>query len=52
MINENKNGLTIQPWPVLLPVIAIGLLTIGTSLIGDGLSRATIGIESGKGGDQ
>ncbi len=48
MINENKNGLTLQPWPVLLPVIAIALLTIGTSLIGDGLSRAAIGIERGR----
>jgi peptide/nickel transport system permease protein len=47
MINENRNGLTIQPWPVVLPVIAIGLLTIGTSLIGDGLSRATAGIQGG-----
>ncbi len=50
MINENKNGLTLQPWPVLLPVIAIALLTIGTSLIGDGLSRAAIGIERGRTG--
>ena len=50
MINENRNGLTIQPWPVLLPVIAIALLTIGTSLIGDGISRAAIGIERGQGG--
>jgi peptide/nickel transport system permease protein len=49
MINENKNGLTIQPWPVLLPVIAIGLLTIGTSLIGDGFARAQSGIERGGG---
>jgi peptide/nickel transport system permease protein len=49
MINENKNGLTIQPWPVLLPVIAIGLLTIGTSLIGDGFARAQSGIERGRG---
>jgi peptide/nickel transport system permease protein len=48
MINENRNGLTIQPWPVLLPVIAIALLTIGTSLIGDGISRAAIGIERGR----
>jgi peptide/nickel transport system permease protein len=48
MINENKNGLTLQPWPVLLPVIAIALLTIGTSLIGDGLARAQIGIERGR----
>jgi peptide/nickel transport system permease protein len=45
MINENKNGLVLQPWPVLTPVIAIALLTIGTSLIGDGLSRASIGLE-------
>jgi peptide/nickel transport system permease protein len=50
MINENRNGLTIQPWPVVLPVIAIALLTIGTSLIGDGVSRAAIGIERGRAG--
>ena len=48
MINENKNGLIIQPWPVILPVVAIGLLTIGTSLIGDGFSRAAAGIERGR----
>ena len=52
MINENQNGLTIQPWPVLLPVIAIALLTIGTSLIGDGLARAAIGIERGRTGGE
>lgn len=50
MINENRNGLTIQPWPVLLPVLAIALLTIGTSLVGDGISRAAIGIERGRSG--
>jgi len=48
MINENRNGLTLQPWPVLLPVFAIALLTIGTSLIGDGISRAAAGIERGR----
>jgi len=47
MINENRLGLEIQPWGVVLPVIAIGLLTIGTSLIGDAFSRAAIGIERG-----
>jgi peptide/nickel transport system permease protein len=52
MINENQNGLTLQPWPVLLPVIAIALLTIGTSLVGDGLARAAIGIERGKTGGE
>jgi peptide/nickel transport system permease protein len=47
MINENRQGLTVQPWGVVMPVIAIALLTIGTSLIGDGLSRASAGIDRG-----
>lgn len=50
MINENRQGLTVQPWGVVLPVVAIALLTIGTSLIGDGLARAAAGIE--RGGEQ
>jgi peptide/nickel transport system permease protein len=45
MINENRNGLEIQPWPVILPVVAIGMRTIATSLVGDGLARAVAGIE-------
>jgi peptide/nickel transport system permease protein len=45
MINENRLSLTVQPWAVLLPVIAIGLLTVGTNLITDGLSRALAGID-------
>jgi peptide/nickel transport system permease protein len=49
MINENRQALTIQPWGAVMPVIAIALLTIGTSLIGDGLSRAAIGIDRGGG---
>ncbi len=47
MINENRQGLTVQPWGVVMPVVAIALLTIGTSLVGDGLSRASAGIERG-----
>jgi len=50
MVNENRQGLLVgQPWGVVMPVLAIGLLTIGTSLIGDGFSRAAIGIEGGRG---
>jgi peptide/nickel transport system permease protein len=45
MINENQGGLTIQPWGVLAPVIAIAVLTIGTNLIADGVGRAAAGIE-------
>jgi peptide/nickel transport system permease protein len=50
MINENRQGLTIMPWGVVVPVLAIALLTIGTSLIGDGLARASAGIDGGKAG--
>lgn len=45
MINENRLGITVQPWPVAVPVLLIGILTIGTNLIADGLGRALIGIE-------
>ena len=49
MINENRQGLLAgQPWGVVMPVVAIGLLTIGTSLVGDGFARAAIGIERGR----
>jgi peptide/nickel transport system permease protein len=44
MINENRVGLIIQPWPVVVPVFAVGLLTVGTNLITDGIARAAIGI--------
>jgi peptide/nickel transport system permease protein len=46
MINENRSGLTIQPWAVLVPVLTIALLTIGMSLIADGIARASAGIDA------
>src|SRR5262249_2605854 len=51
MISENRNGLSIQPWGVVLPIAAIALLTIGTSLIADGLTRALVGIGRGVSSD-
>ncbi len=45
MINENRLSITVQPWAVMLPVVAIGLLTVGTNLITDGISRAVAGID-------
>ena len=45
MINENRLGITIQPWPVVVPVLMIGVLAISTNLVADGISRAMIGIE-------
>jgi peptide/nickel transport system permease protein len=47
MINENRLSLTVQPWSVVLPILAIGLLTVGTNLITDGIARAAIGIDRG-----
>jgi peptide/nickel transport system permease protein len=44
MINENRLSITVQAWSVVLPVLAIGLLTVGTNLITDGVARAAIGI--------
>jgi peptide/nickel transport system permease protein len=37
----------LQPWAVVLPVAAIGLLTVGMNLITDGVARAAIGIGRG-----
>jgi peptide/nickel transport system permease protein len=50
MIYENRIALTVQPWGVVLPVIAIALLTLGTGLLGDGIARAAAGIDRGRGG--
>jgi len=45
MINENRLAISLQPWAVFLPVIAIALLTIGTNLVTDGVARAAIGLD-------
>jgi peptide/nickel transport system permease protein len=50
MINENRLGLAIQPWPVALPVVAIGLLTVGVNLVTDGIARTAIGLDRGREG--
>lgn len=52
MINENRIALTVQPWAVALPVLAIAVLTIGTNLVADGLARSVAGVDRGieKGG--
>ena len=48
MINENRLAIGQQPWPVALPVIAIGLLTVGSNLVADGIARASLRIDRGK----
>jgi peptide/nickel transport system permease protein len=47
MINENRVALTVQPWSVVLPVLAIAVLTVGTNLVTDGFARASAGIDRG-----
>ena len=29
MVSENLGGITVQPWPVIAPIIALGLLAMG-----------------------
>ncbi|WGW12343.1 ABC transporter permease [Saxibacter everestensis] len=41
MINENRIALVLQPWGVILPVLAIAILTVGANLITDSLARAS-----------
>jgi peptide/nickel transport system permease protein len=45
MIYENQLGITLNIWGVLLPVIAIAVLTIGLNLITDGFGQAVAGID-------
>jgi peptide/nickel transport system permease protein len=40
MINENRQGLVLQPWAVLAPILFIAAFAVGTNLIGEGLARA------------
>ncbi len=39
MTNENRLALLVQPWGVLAPVIIIGLFTLSTNLIADGIGQ-------------
>lgn len=45
MINENRIGISVQPWAVVAPIVLIAALTIGTNLMADGLGRALTGIQ-------
>ena len=41
MVQENRAAFDVQPWGVLLPTVALVMVTLGTGLITDGLARAT-----------
>jgi peptide/nickel transport system permease protein len=45
MINENRAGLALNPWTVIIPALLIALLTIGTNLLTDAVGRAALGVD-------
>jgi peptide/nickel transport system permease protein len=45
MINENRAGLPLNPWAVIVPAALIALLTIGTNTFTDAIARVTIGVD-------
>src|SRR5882724_2225374 len=45
MINENRNGLPLNPWAVIVPALLIALLTIGTNTFTDAFARVAIGVD-------
>lgn len=40
MISENRFGIFVQPWLVVVPALTIALLAIGVNLIADAIARA------------
>ena len=45
MINENRIGLVLNPWAVIVPAALIALLTIGINTLTDAVARVAIGID-------
>jgi peptide/nickel transport system permease protein len=45
MINENREGLSLNPWAVIVPALLIALLTIGTNTFTDAFARVAIGVD-------
>ena len=45
MINENRIGLQLNPWAVIVPAVLIALLTIGTNTFTDAVARVTLGVD-------
>jgi peptide/nickel transport system permease protein len=47
IISENRNGLTLNPYVILVPAALIGLLTISVNLVGDSIARS-LGISTAR----
>jgi len=48
MINENRLGLSTNPWGVLAPAILLAILAVGTNTFADAVARANLGEERGE----
>lgn len=48
MVNENRNGMRIQPWAVVAPVLFIALFALGTNSFAEGLSARRTRARTGK----
>jgi len=44
MINENRIGLVVNPWAVVVPAGLIAILTIGLNTFTDAIARASLGV--------
>ena len=40
IISENRDGLSLNPWVILVPAALIALLTISLNLVGDAIARS------------
>lgn len=47
IISENRNGLTLNPYVILVPAVLIGLLTVSVNLVGDSVARS-LGISTAR----
>jgi peptide/nickel transport system permease protein len=45
MINENRIGLVVNPWGVIVPAGLIAVLTIGLNTFTDAIARASLGVD-------
>lgn len=45
MINENRIGMQLNPWAVVVPTALIAILTVGTNTFSDAVARVALGVE-------
>jgi peptide/nickel transport system permease protein len=46
IINENRIAIMSNPWPVIVPILLIAVLTVGVNLFSDAIARSALGIEA------